>query len=280
MKNQLLALLIAPFLIWSCTETSSTQSEKTEESKTETSIPTFQNKAHELVYNMTEKVGNYQKLRALNDVVYTYTYQTPDGKEDIVTEKYIFDGENSYALYNKHERTLADLEGEFEQGYDGTTFWLKHNGVYIEDEAPMKRVRFNRKTNFYWFTMMQKLMDDGLNYKYVSDTTVNDIAYHVVDISFNSENDKPTDTYRLFINKETELVDQFLFTVADFGVMDEPRLMQVEYEEINGFLIPTKRQYKKSNWNAEVSADPWIYVKWTDIKFNNGLDRALFKKKA
>ena len=90
-------------------------------------------------------------------------------------------------------------------------------------------------------------------------------------ITFQSINEKPTDIYQLYINKETLLVDQFLFTVADFGKMDIPSLMQLQYEEIEGMLIPTKRQYKKSTWNADVSEAPWIHVTWSDVKFSTGL---------
>ncbi len=52
--------------------------------------------------------------------------------------------------------------------------------------------------------------------------------------------------------------------------------MVVEYENIDGILIPTKRKYKKSNWQAEVTEDPWINVTWTNIKFKNNLDKSMF----
>lgn len=56
--------------------------------------------------------------------------------------------------------------------------------------------------------------------------------------------------------------------------------MQLEYEQIDGMLIPTKRQYKKSTWNAAISDAPWILVTWSDIKFNNGLKKMDFKKES
>ncbi|WP_103192802.1 DUF6503 family protein [Formosa algae] len=211
------------------------------------------------------------------DVVYTYTYQTPDGKTDITTEKYMFNGELSYGMYTKHERSLADMEGTLEQGYDGTEYWLKHESKVVNDSAALKRVAFNRPTNFYWFAMMQKLMDPGLNYDYIKAQTVGDADYDVVKVTFDSEDGKPKDIYQLYINTDTKLVDQFLFTVMDFGKSD-PLLMELEYEEIDGLLIPTKRRYKASNWDAEVTDKPWINVTWTDIKFNNGLEKADFVK--
>ena len=226
---------------------------------------------------MVQKVGNYDSLAKKKDVVYSYTYQTPDGKADVSTEKYLFDGELSYGEYTKHERTFEDLKGKIEQGYDGSEYWLKHEGKLLNDSTRLKRVAFNRPTNFYWFTMFQKLLDPGLNYEYLGEKNVNDKAYDVVKITFTTAGDKPTDIYQLYINKETLLVDQFLFTVADFGAMEIPNLMLLQYEEVDGILIPTKRLYKKSTWEAEVNEEPWIKVTWTDIKFNNGLSEADFK---
>ena len=238
----------------------------------------FTNKGHELVYAMVQKVGNYHTLAQKKDVVYTYTYKTPDGKTDISTEKYIFDGELSYGLFTTHERNLATLEGQIEQGYNGEEFWLKHKGEIVSDSTYLKRVAFNRPTNFYWFAMFQKLLDPGVNYTYLGNETIDSTAYDVVKISFDSKPEKPTDIYQLYINKNTHLVDQFLFTVADFGKMEVPYLMQLKYEEIDGLLIPTKRKYKQSTWNAALSNEPWTHVTWTDISFNNGLSKADFDK--
>jgi hypothetical protein len=238
----------------------------------------FQNKGHELVYEMVQNVGDYSRLARKKDVTYTYTYATSDGKADVSTEKYIFDNELSYGKYAKHERTLADLEGVMEQGYDGNAYWLKIDGEEVADEKALKRVAFNRPTNYYWFTMMQKLLDPGLNYSYLGDITIKNSAYNIVKVSFQSQGDKPTDIYQLYINQETKLVDQFLFTVADFGKMEIPNLMKLQYEKVGGMLIPTKRRYKKSNWNAEVSDDPWINVTWSDIQFNRGLSVKEFAK--
>jgi len=240
---------------------------------------TFQNKAHELVDKMVQKVGTYESLSKKKDVVYTYTYQTPDGKMDVSTEKYIFDGELSLGVYQKHERTVPQLDGVIEQGYNGEGFWLKHKGEYLEDNELLKKVTFNRKTNFYWFAMLPKLLDPGLNYEYIKEETIDNNKYDVVKVGFKSNNGKPTDVYQLYINQKTSLVDQFLFTVVDFNVVENPMLMRMEYEEIDGLLIPSKRKYKKSTWNADVDEKPWIAVTWSDIKFDNNLMKGEFDKK-
>lgn len=272
MKLLNIALLFICILFFSCQENTNAKEQLA-------TRPKFQNQAHELVYNMTQKVGDYQKLLDKKDVVYTYTYTTPDGKADITTEKYIFDGELSYGAYQQHERTLTELEGLVEQGYDGNTFWLKHDGKYLDDEQQMKRVIFNRKTNFYWFTMFQKLLDPGLKYEYLKEESIDGNKYDVVKITFETVNGKPSDIYQLYLNQETSLVDQFLFTVVDFNVMETPFLMKMKYEKVDGFLIPSQRKYTKATWEGENIDENWIDVSWTDIKFNTGLSESIFAKK-
>ncbi|WP_010520806.1 DUF6503 family protein [Aquimarina agarivorans] len=242
-------------------------------------VETFQNKGHELVYKMVQKVGGYKSLSQKNNVQYTYTYETPDGKKDVSTERYIFNGELSYGNYKIHERTLPQLEGTIEQGYDGKEFWLRHNGEALANEDFLKRVKFNRPTNFYWFTMMPKLLDPGVIYEHLGEKTIDNQLYDIVKITFKNEGNTPTDIYQIFINQKTELVDQFLFTVADFGVMETPNLMLMDYENIDGILLPTKRKYKKSSWDAKVTDTPWIKVTWSDIIFDTEITKENFKKK-
>ncbi|NIJ45859.1 hypothetical protein FHR24_002330 [Wenyingzhuangia heitensis] len=275
MKINIVLSLVSILTFFSCKN-------KNQENKTEISVKVethqqFKNKGHELVYQMTQKVGDYSKLASKKDVVYTYTYQTPDGKKDVSTEKYKFDGELSYGAYKIHERTLENLEGLIEQGYDGSELWLKNKGNNINDPAALKRVAFNRPTNFYWFSMMQKLLDPGLQYEYLKEETVNGKQYDIVKITFESTDNKPRDIYQVYINKETKLIDQFLFTVVDFG-KTEPFLMKLEYEQVEDLLIPTKRKYKNSNWDAVETNDPWILVNWTNIKFDNNLQKSDFQK--
>lgn len=266
-------------LIFICTLLCSCQTNEKKESEENTptiSKVAFQNKGHELVYQMVQKVGSYERLKALRDVSYKYVYQTSDGKMDISMESYIFDGELSYGSYYKHERTFPELDVKIEQGFDGDSFWFKHNGKLLTAEKYLKRTEFNRKTNFYWFAMLQKLLDPGLKYEYLKETKIDKKDYDVVKVSFDSKSGKPTDIYQLYLNKETHLVDQFLFTVADFGSMD-PRLMKVEYESIQGILIPSTRKYTKSDWNGVALNDDWNSVTWTEIKFDNALSKDMFQ---
>ena len=241
----------------------------------EVQAPEFQNKGHELVYKMTQETGSYQDLLNLNDIVFNYTYRTPDQKVDVSIESYIFNGELSHGTYLKHERTLPNLKGKMQQGYNGKDFWLKMDGQEITDSNAIESVTFTRKTNFYWFAMMQKLLDPGIKYEYLGQNNIAGKLYDIVKITFNTADDVASDTYQLYINPETHLVDQFLFTVVSKNVTD-PILMRVKYENVEGILLTTYRKYTKSDWEANVLKDAWVEEITKDIKFNQNLDRTLF----
>ena len=273
--SKLIIAIIFSTLLFSCGNKNTNNDETSK--KGEVKIPELKNKGHELVYKMAQKTGNYQDLLNLKNIVFNYTYRTPDQKEDVSIESYIFDGELSHGTYLKHERTLPDLKGKMKQGYNGKNFWLKINGEEITDSKAISSVKFTRKTNFYWFAMMQKLLDPGINYEYLGQKKVDSEIYEVVKITFASIDDVASDIYQLYINPKTNLVDQFLFTVVSKNVTD-PILMRVKYENINGILLTTYRKYTKSDWNANVIKDVWVEEITKDIQFNQNLDGDLFNK--
>ena len=271
--SKLILVIIFTTLVTACENKEAKTKETTK--TVEVQEPEFQNKGHELVYKMTQETGSYQDLLNLKDIVFNYTYRTPDQKEDVSIESYIFDGELSHGTYLKHERTLPNIKGEMQQGYSGKDFWLKMDGQEITDSSAIESVTFTRKTNFYWFAMMQKLLDPGINYEYLGQDTLKDKLYDIVKITFNTADDVASDTYQLYINPETHLVDQFLFTIVSKNVTD-PILMRVKYENVEGILLTTYRKYTKSDWEANVLKDAWIEEITKDIKFNQNLDLALF----
>ena len=104
--SKLIPVLIFSMLLTAC---GNKEAKTKETSKSvELESPEFQNKGHELVYKMTQETGSYQDLLKLKDIVFNYTYRTPDQKEDVSIESYIFNGELSHGSYLKHERTLPN----------------------------------------------------------------------------------------------------------------------------------------------------------------------------
>ncbi|NND27916.1 MAG: hypothetical protein HKN97_04940, partial [Myxococcales bacterium] len=194
-----------------------------------------------LVARVVQEAGGANALHDRKDVEYTYLYRRGDtGTVDLSLERYVFDGEKSWARYLVHEMVAAGVDGPVVQGYDGTTSWESVGGKPQTDRQSLARANFLRKTNFYWFAMTFKLLDPGLHYAYEGRRKVGDTFYELVKVGFDQGVGDVSDTYVLYINPKTWRVDQFLFTVLDFGMKD-PFLMDVDYELVDGVLLRVKR---------------------------------------
>ena len=230
-----------------------------------------------LVEKVVEEAGGVNALRDRKDVQYTYLYRNGEsGALDVSIERYVFDGEYSWARYDVHEGVLGKDGGVIVQGYDGRTSWQTVDGVRTTNPQALKIADFLRKTNFYWFAMTFKLLDPGMTYAYEGRRTVEGTAYELVRVGFEQGVGDVADTYLLYINPKTWRIDQFLFTVLDFG-KKEPFLMKVEYDRVDGLLLGTKRRYAPAKWSGQLIGKP----KWTDeisvgIQFDNGFSKSLF----
>lgn len=274
MKNlNLFTLLLAiTGIVYSCNENSKATT-------VEASTTKKLSAAEQLIGESINAMGGIAAYRNLEDVTYTYAYRNAEtGEQDVSTEKYAYADEKSWAEFTERTyRLMKDQPGVLIQGYNGNKSWATLDGKLLEDEAAIKRADFNRKTNFYWFNMMFKLLDPGLTYELLPEKEVNENKYDIVKVGFGENIGDAQDIYILYINKATKLIDQFLFTVMDFDRAD-PLLMEVKYEEVNGLKWPTFRRYTPSDWEANVSPDAnWIEEISTDVKFNTGLEAAIFE---
>ena len=231
-----------------------------------------------LVARVVDEAGGADALRKRKDVEYTYLYRRGDtGTVDLSLERYLFDGERSWARYDVHEMVAPTVAGPVVQGYDGSTSWQTANGERQTDKESVARADFLRKTNFYWFAMTFKLLDPGMNYAYRGRRKVGDTVYEVVKLTFDQGVGDVSDTYLLYINPKTWRIDQFLFTVLDYGKKD-PFLMEVDYEIVDGVLLPVKRRYTESDWSGKVKKG----AKWNDevsmgVRFDNGFEASIFE---
>ena len=229
----------------------------------------------QLIHDAVAAVGGIDAFKAKKDVEYSYEYKTR-GKSDVYLERYIIDGELSWAEMQKHELTEPERTGKIIQGFDGVNSWVKYEDGSKPDSSAIGRADFVRQTNYYWFAMMYKLLDPGMTYKYEGIREVGDVDYEVVRVGFEKGVGDVQDDYVLYIHPKTKLVDQFLFTVKDFGVTD-PLLMRVKYEEVEGLKLMTYRDYVPSDWNGNEKGEVVAEQISTNIKFNNGFDASIFQ---
>ncbi len=216
--------------------------------------------------------GTWDKLWEQKDVQFDYYYKQADGKIDESVERYVFDTEESWAKYTKHEiNVLPETEGIAIQYYDGDSAFVSLDGEAIENPEAIGVAKFLRKANYFWFVMMYKLDNPGANYDYMGQESVKGMNYDKVKVTYEPKvtGKEQNDTYILYVNPETKMVDQFYFSLPAFGVNEPVILMTLEYSEIDGLQIPTTRNIYMPGENG-YSEEPNLVEVSENVKFNNG----------
>lgn len=232
----------------------------------------------QLIQEMETALGGWDKLYAQHDVEFQYDYHYPgEDIRDVSTERYIFEGEHSWAKYETHQiNVLKDQQGTVVQCYNGSDAAISLNGKKIDNPQAIGGSQFLRKANYFWFVMMFKLDDPGTSHKYLGKEKMNGINYDKVAVSYNSEvTGKPqNDAYILYINPKTKLVDRFFFSLPAMGVNDPILAMQVEYTDVNGVKLPLKRYAFRPGQDGQLEEKPFLVQTSTNLKFNNGFKEA------
>ncbi len=229
--------------------------------------------ARELITKVVDANGGSNALHKLKDISFDYTFKVlANNIEDVSKERYIFNKEISFAQYTKRQvYAIPQMKGVHTQFFNGSKTISKLDGKVITEQQPAYIGHSLRKTNYYWFAMMFKLLDPGVNHKLLPSRNVDGINYKVVEMTFGENVGDASDKYVLYINPKTYRIDQFLYTALAFGAKD-PSLMKVKYEKINGIYVTTYRKYAPANWDGKVIKETWTEQFTKNIKFNNGFD--------
>ena len=226
-----------------------------------------------LIAKVVEANGGIDALHKLKDVSFDYTFKMVENNvNDVSKERYIFDGEVSYARYTERQvYALPQMSGTHTQFFNGSITVSKLDGNIITEQQPAYIGHALRKTNYYWFAMMFKLLDPGVNHKMLASRNVDGIDYKIVEMTFGENVGEANDKFVLYINPTTYRVDQFLFTAKGFGVT-EPSLMKLKYEEIDGIYLSTYRKYAPADWDGNVVKESWTEQFTKNVQFNNGFN--------
>lgn len=227
-----------------------------------------------LVQSVAQNMGGLEALKALNDVQYDYIYHdTPSGNKDVSVEKYIFSNEHSWASYSEHKVNVSpEAEGTIVQCYDGSKATVSLNGEAQADENMIGMAQFLRKANYFWFTMMYKLADPGTVHEYMGNEEVDGVNYDKLLVTYDSAltGKAVNDTYILYVNPETKMVNRFLFSLPALGVNDPILLMEVDYKEMNGIQVPVARRGYQTDGEGNVNGEAFVVQDLENIKFDNG----------
>lgn len=156
----------------------------------------------------------------------------------------------------------APIAGRF--AWDGTEAWI--SPASIERINP----RFWASTGYYFESIPFILADPGLHYTPLPDEPLDGVPHAMVRVSFEAGvGDAPDDTYTLYVNKDTGLVDAIRYTVTygRRGGGSPPRETLFYYEDyvtVDGLTVPThfrgyafvdgrKGDFKNEAWASEIS---------------------------
>lgn len=234
--------------------------------------------SRQILDNFISVVGSYDKFRALNDVEFHYVYDNFDAGRDVSDEKFIFDGESSWARYTEHKRNvLPNQEGIAEQSLINGKPQLTLNGKFVTDETALGATTFLREVNPFWFSMIYKLEDNSTIYKYLGTENVDGTEYDKVSLTYdNGITQKPADDeYILYFHKKTHMLDLFYFSLPAFGIQEPILKMEHNYEKIDGVYIATVRKSYAPNPDTGEYSINGEYT-FSKIKFNNGFKPADF----
>ncbi|MGB5943266.1 MAG: DUF6503 family protein [Leeuwenhoekiella sp.] len=268
-------LLAAFFLIVSCEDSPKKQqpvAEQTEEIQDQ--LPEYNPEQPKTVLaHVASAQGGWDDLWNKKDVEFSYDYRYPDGTADVSLERYIFDTEASYAKYSQNDiNAMPGTDGTVEQYFDGEKAMAMVNGEKIDDPAATGGSDFLRRANYFWFVMPYKLSDDATKLKYMGQETYNEVAYDKIEVTYDSEaTGKPqNDSYILYVNPDTKLIDRFFFSLPAMGMNVPAIAANYEYEEIEGQMVSAHRKYFMPDENGEYGDVPSIVQTLTNVKFDNG----------
>ena len=280
--NILLGLMIGLLAI-SCGETSKKADAVINEIETVVKkAPAYDAQSPEsILANVAFAQGGWDDLYSKKDVQYTYDYRYPDGKADVSQERYMFSNEASYAVYSQNDiNAMPGMEGKIEQYFDGEKAHVMVDGKELDDPAAIGGTDFLRRANYFWFVMSYKLSDKGTVLKAMGQEEYNGISYDKVAVSYDPAitGKEQNDSYILYVNPDTKMIDRFLFSLPAMGVNVPAIVGNYEYEDIEGQKIATKRTYFMPNEKGEYGETPSIVQTLTNVKFNNGFTKETIMK--
>ena len=150
--------------------------------------------------------------------------------------------------------------------WDGENAWIS------PDTLSQPNPRFWATTGYYFESIPFILADPGLSYERLPDETLDGESYDMVRVGFDDGvGDSPGDTYTLYVNKETAMVDAIRYTVtygrgrpASDAPVRETLFYYEDYTTVDGLTVATRFRgynfengevidFKNEAWASEIS---------------------------
>ncbi|WP_350286703.1 DUF6503 family protein [uncultured Croceitalea sp.] len=269
--KRITAVLMALVCVTACKEAEKNKSVPTVTTET----PSYDSNDVNSILTVVEFAhGGWNDLLKKQDVQYHYEYRMPKrGAADVSTERYIFETESSFGSYVQNDiNAKPKEEGKATHFFNGDSTIVKVDGTEISDERTRTTAQFVRRANYFWFVMPYKLNDKGTIAKYLGREEYKEEVYDKIEITYDPAITGKTlnDTYILFVNPKTKLIDRFFFSLPFLGISDPVIIADYSYEEVGGQKLATKRDYFLPNAEGTYGTAPDIEQTISQITFNNG----------
>ncbi|MDA7916738.1 hypothetical protein N9B49_00800 [bacterium] len=239
---------------------------------------TMDRKSRELLDKLESRIGTHERLLEKRDIEVKYVYHSFKNGLNITRERFIYDGEHSWAEYQTHFLPEYDVTaGTLRQALVHDQPYASIDGEMLNDAALADNILLHRRVNFYWMTMLYKLRDPGTHFEYIGTHEENGITYDKVHLTFDSEviDKKRLDQYVLCFNRDTHMVDLYFWSGGTERALDRLQKTTVEHQIIEGVYIPVLR--KVYGFAKDGSYELRTVTSYTEVKFNQGFKPSDFE---
>jgi len=243
-----------------------------------TNAQTMDRKSRELLDKLESRIGSYDRLLEKRDIEVKYVYHSFKNGLNITRERFIYDGEHSWAEYQTHFLPEYDATaGTLRQALIHDQPYASIDGRVLNDAALADNILLHRRVNFYWMTMLYKLRDPGTNFAYLGTHEENGITYDKVHLTFDSDviDKKRLDQYVLCFNRDTYMVDLYFWSGGTERPLDRLQKTTVEHQMIEGVYIPVLR--KVYGFAKDGSYELRTVTSYTEVKFDQGFKPSDFE---
>jgi hypothetical protein len=130
----------------------------------------------------------------------------------------------------------------------GSFAWDGENAWISPDTIMGINPRFWASTGYYFESIPFILADPGLHYSVLPDDTLNGMPHNIVKVSYEAGiGDSPDDTYTIYLNKESAMVDGIRYTVtfgsgrpAEGEPLRETLFYYSDYTTVDGLTVATR----------------------------------------
>ena len=160
---------------------------------------------------------------------------------------------------------LVDLESG-----EGKKITPSKTILHTDDQLAVDKAKSIWINDMYWLFMPFKLMDPGVNLKYLrQDTTLSGIMSDVLELTFNEVGDTPENKYEVFVDQSDNLVKQWSFFARSHTKEPSAIWPWDNYKSYNGLMLSADRSDKKGPSNVKIydSLDHKAFTEISGFKF-------------